>query len=234
MSVSRCRTTLDDEPKDDEPKKHIPLLLPDIFSHVHEAIAHYGYVAVAFGVLLEDFGLPTPGETLLIAGAIAASHGDLNIWLLLFFAWLGGVVGDNVGYLIGRSGGHRLMLRYGGRIGITEAKLKQVAGFFARYGSVVIVFARFVVVLRQFNGIVAGTLEMPWWRFVILNASGAALWVGFWGGLAYNLGKRFYLVSEHFAEYRVYFYVGIGIALVGATSYLVWHALRSAKKPPAT
>jgi len=210
-------------------------LLPDIFSHVHHAIAHYGYAAVAFGILLEDFGLPAPGETLLIAGAIAASQGDVNIWLLLFFAWLGGVVGDNIGFLIGHSGGHRLMVRYGGRIGITDAKLRQVAGFFARYGGAVVVFARFVVVLRQFNGIVAGTLEMPWWRFVTLNAIGAALWVGFWGGLAYNLGKRFYLVSAHFAEYRVYFYVGIGIVLAGAAGYFIWrHALRSPKSPPAT
>ena len=98
----------------------------------------------------------------------------------MFLAWLGGVIGDNIGYAIGYSGGHRLMLRHGGRIGITQGKLDQVEKFFARYGSAVILFARFVVVLRQFNGIVAGTLEMPWWRFVTLNAIGAALWVGFW------------------------------------------------------
>jgi membrane protein DedA with SNARE-associated domain len=197
-------------------------LLSDIFAHVHNAVAHYGYLAVALGILLEDFGLPTPGETLLVAGAIGASQGALNIWLLLFLAWLGGVVGDNIGYIIGYNGGHRLMLRYGGRIGITDAKLKQVEGFFARYGSWVIVFARFVVVLRQFNGIVAGTLEMPWWRFVALNALGAALWVGFWGGLAYTLGKRFYLLSRHFSEYRPYILAVIGVGILIAAGYLIW------------
>ena len=205
-------------------------MLPDIFAHVHAAIAHYGYVAVLLGILLEDFGLPTPGETLLIAGAIAASQGDLNIWLLLFLGWLGGVIGDNIGYVIGRTGGHRLMLRYGGRIGITENKLKQVESFFARYGDTVILFARFVVVLRQFNGIVAGTLEMPWWRFVALNAIGAALWTGFWGGLAYMLGKRFYKLLHHFNMYRPYIIVGVGIAVaIGIAAFLIWRA-RGGKK----
>jgi membrane protein DedA with SNARE-associated domain len=206
-------------------------LLPDIFSHVHNAIAHYGYLAVALGILLEDFGLPTPGETLLVAGAIGAAQGALNIWLLLFLGWLAGVVGDNIGYVIGYSGGHRLMLRYGGRIGITDAKLKQVEGFFARYGGWVIVFARFVVVARQFNGIVAGTLEMPWLRFVMLNAIGAALWVGFWGGLAYVLGKRFYHLSRHFNEYRPYILVTVAVALVIAGGYLIWRWRRGKKNP---
>ncbi len=219
LPASRRGITLDGEPK-----KNIPLLLSDIFSHVHTAIAHYGYAAVALGILLEDFGLPTPGETLLIAGAIAASQGDLNIWLLLFLGWLGGVVGDNIGYVIGRSGGHRLMLRYGGRIGVTEAKLKQVEGFFARYGGWVIVFARFVVVARQFNGIVAGTLEMPWWRFVTLNAIGAALWVGFWGGLAYTLGKRFYLISRYMTVLQPSIYALGGVVLIAGLGYLLWRA----------
>jgi membrane protein DedA with SNARE-associated domain len=205
-------------------------LLPDIFAHVHDAIAHYGYVAVFLGILLEDFGMPTPGETLLIAGAIAASQGALNIWLLLFLGWLGGVIGDNIGYVIGHSGGHRLMLRYGGRVGITEAKLKQVEGFFARYGDIVIVFARFVVVLRQFNGIVAGTLKMPWWRFVALNSIGAALWVGFWGGLAYVLGKRFYILWHHFNEYRPYVLTAVAIAVLIAVGYFVWRWRRRRKK----
>jgi membrane protein DedA with SNARE-associated domain len=207
-------------------------LFTDIFSHVHHAIAEYGYFAVMLGILLEDFGLPTPGETLLIAGAIAASQGDLNIWLLLFLAWLGGVIGDNIGYAIGYNGGHRLMLRYGGRIGITEGKLKQVEKFFARYGGWVVVFARFVVVLRQFNGIVAGTLEMPWWRFVALNAIGAALWVGFWGGLAYNLGKSFYPILHQIEAYRLYLAIGIAVAIVATAGFLYWlWRHRSPKNP---
>jgi membrane protein DedA with SNARE-associated domain len=197
-------------------------LLSHLFANTHAAIAHYGYAAVAIGILLEDFGLPTPGETLLVSGAIFAARGTLNIWLLLFLAWLAGVVGDNIGYVIGRGGGHRLMLRYGGRIGITADRLKRVETYFARYGSVVILFARFVVVLRQFNGIVAGTLEMPWWRFVALNAVGAALWVGFWGGLTYMLGKRFHILLDHLFQFQPYLYGIVGLALAAGLSYLGW------------
>ena len=206
------------------------MLVSNIFAHIHAAIAEYGYLAVALGIFLEDFGMPTPGETLLIAGAIGASQGDLNIWVLLFLAWLGGVVGDNVGYWIGYSGGHRLMLRYGARIGITDAKLKQVEAFFAKYGGAVILFARFVVILRQFNGIVAGTLEMPWWRFVALNAVGAALWVGFWGGLAFALGQRFYLITRHMAELQPYVYTGGALLVVAGLGYLLWRARHTIRR----
>ena len=197
-------------------------MFSDLFSHVHEAVAQYGYVAVTLGIFLEDFGLPTPGETLLITGAIFSSQGTLNLWLLLILAWIGGVVGDNVGYLIGIKGGHRLMLRYGGRIGITEARLKQVEGFFDRYGDFVIVFARFVAILRQLNGIVAGTLEMPWWRFLAFNALGCALWVGFWGGLAYALGSRFHELAAVVNEYRPYAYVAVAILIVVGIGYWFW------------
>jgi membrane protein DedA with SNARE-associated domain len=208
-------------------------LLSHLFANVAGAIAHYGYFAVVLGILLEDFGLPTPGETLLISGAIVASQGKLDIWILLPVAWAAAVVGDNIGYVIGRSGGHRLMLRYGGRVGITDDKLKQVEKFFARYGSVVVVFARFVVVLRQFNGIVAGTLGMPWWEFLALNALGAALWVGFWGELAFQLGKRFYLVSHHLAHLGPYLYALGGAAVVVGAGYLVWRAGRNRRRRAA-
>lgn len=144
------------------------------------------------GIFLEDFGLPTPGETMLITGAFLASDGSLNIFWLLPVAWLAAVTGDSIGYVIGATGGHKLLTRYGGRIGITEERLQKVEGFFTRYGNIVVVFARFVVLLRQFNGIVAGSLEMPWPRFFLYNAIGAALWVGCWGGLTYWLGRRFF------------------------------------------
>lgn len=199
-------------------------MLSDIFSHVHSAIVHYGYLAVGLGIFLEYCGLPTPGETLLISGAVAASQGLLNIYLVLPLAWTAAVVGNSVGYVIGLKGGNRLLVRYGNRIGITAARLKYVEGMFARFGDVIIVFARFFPVLRQFSGIVAGVLEMPWWRFSALNAIGAALWVGSWGAIAYFLGKRFYLVSRHFHEHQNYFYAGIGvIAVLAVAAYFLLH-----------
>jgi membrane protein DedA with SNARE-associated domain len=197
-------------------------VLPGFFGELQRVIGDYGYLAVALGILLEDFGLPTPGETLLITGAILASGGALNIYILLPLAWLGAVIGDNIGYLIGYYGGHRLMLRYGGRVSITEERLQYVERFFERYGGWVIVFARFVVVLRQFNGIIAGTLEMHWLHFIVLNAIGAALWVGFWGMLAYWLGKGVLVYVANIHALAPVVLAAVALALLGGVAYLWW------------
>ncbi len=196
------------------------------FGGVDYYIEQYGYVAVALGILLEDFGLPTPGETLLIAGSIASSAQKLNIYLLLPLAFLGAVIGDNIGYVIGATGGHRLMVRFGKRFGITDERLKHVEAFFERYGGWVIVFARFVVILRQFNGIVAGTLGMHWLNFLALNAVGAALWVGFWGILSYWLGKGVRVYVQELHQLTAPLIVLAAAALAGGIVYLWWRYRR--------
>ena len=192
-----------------------------------EAVRHfvieYGYLAVFLGILLEDFGLPTPGETLLVTGAIFASHGQLNIMWLLPIAWAAAVCGDSVGYIIGAKGGNKLLTHYGEKIGITEERLLRVEAFFERYGDIVVVFARFFVILRQLNGIVAGTLEMPWPRFFIYNAIGAALWVGFWGGATYWLGRRFFEYLRSFGPGgHIAMIIGALVA-VAVVARLWWH-----------
>jgi membrane protein DedA with SNARE-associated domain len=196
------------------------------FAEVGHYVEQYGYAAVGIGILLEDFGLPTPGETLLVTAAVGASTGAINIYLLLLVAWVGAVIGDNIGYAIGYYGGHHLMVRYGGRIGVTHERLRQVEVFFDRYGGWVIVFARFFVILRQFNGIVAGTLEMHWLHFLALNALGAALWVGFWGMLAFWLGKGVMTYLDELHRYMPEIAAMGLILLVGGGSYLWWRFIR--------
>lgn len=197
-------------------------MLTGFFGDLQRIVGDYGYWAVALGILLEDFGMPTPGETLLITGAVVASAGALNIYVLLILAWVGAVVGDNIGYVIGRTGGHRLMVRYGRRFGITDRRLKQVEEFFDHYGGWVVVFARFVLVLRQFNGIVAGTLEMHWLRFLLLNAIGAALWVAFWGILSFWLGKGILVYVQELHALAPLFAVLAAIAILGGGFFLWW------------
>ena len=141
----------------------------------------YGYAAVFGALLLEAFGLPLPGETALIAGAALAAEDKLHLAPLLACAWLAAVLGDNIGFAIGRFGGRRLIVRYGAKIGITESRLARVEALFRRYGGAVVLVARFFALLRQLNGIVAGTVGMGWWRFLSYNAVGAALWVSAWG-----------------------------------------------------
>lgn len=193
---------------------------------VRHFVVEYGYIAVFLGIFLENFGMPTPGETILIAGAALASRGSLEIVWVLPIAWLGAVFGNCIGYAIGAAGGHKLLARYGARIGITLERLQKVEELFARYGDVIIIGARFFVGLRQLSGIVAGTLEMRWPRFLIYNAIGAALWVGFWGGATYWFGRPFfnYLRALNWTGHVIIALVALALVAVAAK---LWHRHRA-------
>ncbi len=194
----------------------------DLHGGIEHFVHEYGIAAVATGLVLEHFGLPLPGETMLIGAAVLASQGTLDIKLLLVLAWAAATIGNIVGYAIGRYGGHWLIVHYGSRIGITREKLAEVEAFFARYGDAVIVGARFVVLLRQLSGIAAGTLEMSWGRFLLFNAIGAALWVAWWGLLSYWLGRRVFAFISHLAgiEYVLFTLAALVIAVIAARIYL--------------
>jgi membrane protein DedA with SNARE-associated domain len=196
-----------------------------LFGDLEPFIRHYGYAAVSAGLLLEQFGLPLPGETLLIGTGVLASRGELDIRLLLPLAWAAATIGNTIGFAIGRYGGHRLVVRYGGRVGVTSARLGQVEAFFDRYGAAVLLGARFVVVARQLSGIAAGTLEMRWGRFLLFNTLGAALWVGWWGILSYWLGRRVpeFMSEINGAEFAL---LAVAGALALAAAVRVWRRRR--------
>src|SRR5215467_14294840 len=96
------------------------------------------------------------------------------------FWGVGSVIGDNMGFLIGRKLGRKTVLRYGAKVGLTNERFGKIENKYVRYGSATVLFARFFSILRQLNGIVAGMLGMFWWRFVLLDAVGAAVWVSAW------------------------------------------------------
>ena len=157
---------------------------------VHPHIVQYGYGAL-FGVLFaESFGWPLPGETFLVAASFLAVQGQLNIWLVGVTAWTAATLGDNLGYAIGRFGGRRLVIRHGARVGISVERVDKAERFFAHYGPEVVIVARFFPVLRQLNGIVAGSVGMGWKRFLFYNALGGLLWVGAWTSGVYYFGQR--------------------------------------------
>src|SRR5487761_2009731 len=173
-----------------------------LLATAHPYIAQYGYGAL-FGVLFaESFGLPLPGETFLVAASFLAVQGQLNIWLVGLTAWAAAVLGDNVGYAIGRFGGRRLVARHGARVGISAERLNKAERFFAHYGPEVVIVARFFPLLRQLNGIVAGSAGMGWKRFVAYNALGGLFWVGAWSTGVYYFGQQIavWLPRVHTAE----------------------------------
>ena len=195
---------------------------------VFEPYLHqYGYLAVFAALFLEDFGVPVPGETLLIAGSLLATKGEINIFVLLPIAWLAAVLGDNVGYAIGRYGGRALVLRFGRYLRLTHERLSYAEGFFNRRGAVIVIFARFFEILRQLNGIVAGITRMAWGRFVIYNAIGAALWVGFWSTLFFQVGKQGERIGILYKRYEPLMLAAL--ALLGG-GIVVFQVLRKRRK----
>ena len=161
-------------------------LLGNLEPFVHE----YGAAAVMVILTFESLGLPLPGESVLVLASVLAGRGELSLPLLMLAAWAGAVMGDNIGYLIGRRLGRILIIRYGAKIGITADRLSQVEAVFGRYGPLTVAFARFVNVLRQLNGVVAGMLKMDWRRFLFFNALGGALWVSVWTLTGFYLGAH--------------------------------------------
>jgi membrane protein DedA with SNARE-associated domain len=190
-------------------------------------IQHYGNLAVFAAIFLEDFGVPVPGETMLIVASLLAARGRLNIFLVIFIALLAAVLGDNVGYLIGRFGGRSLVLRFGRYVLLTPERLSYAEGFFQRRGAVIVIAARFIEILRQLNGIVAGMTRLGWRRFLIYNSVGAALWVGFWSILFYMLGRKAELFGGLYERYK---FLGFAALAVIAGAVVVHVILRRRRK----
>jgi membrane protein DedA with SNARE-associated domain len=135
---------------------------------------------------------------------------------LLIFAWVGSVLGDNLGYLIGRKLGRGTILRYGAKVGLTDERFNGIERVYVRFGSATVLFARFFSILRQLNGIVAGMLGMSWWRFVLLDAVGAALWVTVWvfAPAYFSEHLTFIIGLAHHTKVVASFLVAAGVILV--------------------
>jgi membrane protein DedA with SNARE-associated domain len=187
-----------------------------IAANLEPFVQHYGAFAVSLVLAFESLGMPVPGETLLIFAAVLAHRGEMSLPALLIFAWAGSVLGDNIGYLIGKTICRATITRYGGKIGLTNARISAVEETFSRYGSATVLLARFFPVLRQLNGIVAGALGMPWWRFLLFNAIGAALWVGAWVFIAVYFSAHMAAATQ-FANNLVFAAVAIGLIILLAS-----------------
>ena len=159
-------------------------------------IAAYGYWAVLVLVGLESIGLPLPGETALIAAAVYAgtSH-ELNIVGVVAAAAAGAVIGDNIGYEIGRLIGFPLLRRRGPRIGLDGQRLRLGQYLFRRYGGMIVFFGRFVAFLRMLAALLAGANRMPWPRFFFFNATGGVIWSSSFGFGGYVLGSTVHQIS---------------------------------------
>jgi membrane protein DedA with SNARE-associated domain len=205
--------------------------LPGVLHTLESPLNHYGYLAVAGLVFLEDFGVPVPGETILILGAVYAGTGRLSIFLVALLGFIAAVLGDNVGFAIGHFGGRPLVERFGRYILLTPERVDKATGFFARHGGKIVVLARFIEGLRQANGIIAGISGMHWARFVMFNAIGAALWVAVWTSVGYFSGSHINTIYNAATRYDTYLAIAAGVLVLAYIARRVWRT-RAAKTRP--
>ena len=178
--------------------------MPIIAHLIHD----YGLAVVAGVIFLECIGLPFPGETVLILASIfAGTKHDLNIFAVVLTAAGGAIVGQMIGYFIGREFGYWLLLRYGGYLRITESRIKLGQYLFLRHGGKIVLIAQFLPVFRSIAGILAGANRMPWPHFMLTNIIGAFLWATFYGLAAYSLGRQ----AEQLGGWMVFV---LGLALL--------------------
>jgi membrane protein DedA with SNARE-associated domain len=183
--------------------------------HLQHLISSYGYWAVAAIVAAESMGVPLPGETTLVLAALyAANHQDMNIWGLIASAAAGAMLGDNVGYWLGRGLGYRLLLRYGPSLGLSHNKIKIGLYLFQRHGGKVVFFGRFIALFRTLAACLAGVNRMPWGKFLVANAAGSIVWASSFGFGAYLFGRALLELSGGLATTLLILGVGLMLAVV--------------------
>jgi membrane protein DedA with SNARE-associated domain len=175
----------------------------------------YGYLAVFLIVGMESIGVPVPGETMLIAASVyAGSTHKLSIVLIVLVAAAGAIVGDNIGYWVGRQGGWRLLRRYGHRIGFDERRLKLGRYLFLRHGGKVVFLGRFVSILRTYAAALAGANHMPFPRFFSFNAGGGVVWAAIYGFGYYFAAHVLRKLNTPFTVAAIAVAVAVGLGLI--------------------
>ena len=191
-------------------------------ARVRPLLRRYGYWAAAAATLAEGAGIPMPGQTLLIVGGVEAAEGRMNIAWLLLLVTASAILGNSLGYAIGYWGG-RFVLN---KLTVNPQRRQYLEELFKRRGGFVILFGRFVDGLRQLNGILSGTMKMPWWSFTAYNVAGALLWTTAWGLGSYYLGRRIHFIAGVFHHHHALLFV------LGLTALLVLlvYLLRSTRR----
>ncbi len=182
-------------------------------------ILEYGLIAVFTIVMLESAGLPLPGETaLVLASVYAGMTGHFDIPVVIAVAATAAIIGDNIGFVVGRQYGLPLVKRYGSMVGLDEKRLRFGQHMFAKHGAKIIFFGRFVAILRIFAALLAGVNRYSWKSFLFYNAAGGIVWATVFGLGGYVFGD---------AMQRVAGPVGaIGLAVALAAVIVGWKFMR--------
>jgi membrane-associated protein len=199
-----------------------------IFELLRRYFDQYGYWTVALALLLENAGVPVPGETvLLLAGFLTYSEHEFRLLYVIVVGIIAATCGDNLGYAIGHYGGRPLLERHRHIFRISPRHIQQAESLFHKHGSLAVFFARFVFGMRVIAGPLAGVLRMPWKRFVLFNFLGAATWVAVIAGLGYIFGRNW----EHLLHLVKRADIIIFVFVTALAAWLIWRYRRHASEP---
>jgi membrane protein DedA with SNARE-associated domain len=188
-----------------------------ILDVLRNAVVHYGYWAVAGALLLENAGVPIPGETiLLLASFLAYSEHDLQLPWIIVIATIAATLGDNLGFALGYYGGRPLLARYQSLFRIQDKTVTRGEGLFARYGAATVFFARFVFGMRILAGPMAGTLRMAWRKFLLFNFLGATVWVTAISTVGYLFGRHWERLEQALKRFDM------GLAILVLIAAVIW------------
>ena len=187
-------------------------------------IGQYGYLVVFFGVMLESSGVPLPGETILIASGVLVEQGYLDLDNVIVFGILGAVIGDQLGYWVGRKGGRPFVVRWGRYALITPKRLSRAEWFFKRHGGKAVFLARFVAGLRVFGALVAGISGMHWRTFLFYNTLGGACWATTAVLAGYFLGGSLDLLERWAGRASGLLFILLALALA---LYVAYHWIKT-------
>ncbi|MDX6630644.1 MAG: hypothetical protein QOH00_2890 [Gaiellales bacterium] len=188
-----------------------------------DLFGRYGYFVIFVPVLLETAGVPLPGETTLLLSGVAASTGRIDPWIAIAVGSTAAILGDNIGYAIGRYGGRRLVMRLA-HIGRIESSLAWGEQFFARHGGKTVFFARWIFGLRIFGAWIAGMVHMPWRVFFFWNAAGGITWCASVIGLGYFFGHSLHVIEKVLGVGGV-----IAVVSVAAVALVMWRRFERGK-----
>jgi membrane protein DedA with SNARE-associated domain len=196
-----------------------------LFELLRGYLAAYGYWTLAIVLLLENAGLPVPGETILLtASFLAYSEHRLTLPYIILVGVCAATLGDNIGFLIGHYGGRPLLARYRKALHISPRTISQGEHLFRRYGAVTVFFARFIAGLRVINGPLAGVLRMHWRKFILFNFLGAAAWVTTISCAAYFFGQKWRKLAGILSNFDI----AVIVIVIVAIAVLGWRRRRKA------
>lgn len=198
-------------------------LVGALLVHGEPILREYGYPAIVVCNLAEGVGIPMPGQTTLITAALLATSGDFQIVWVVTLALAATIAGNCMGYWVGRLGGRKLVQR----LPMRPERLARLERFFSHRGLLLVVFARFLDGTRQTVPLIAGSMNMPWWRFLVATVVGSLAWVSLWGiggFLAAPKLHQFLLQLHGVTQHWVW------LALVPAIAWAGWHYLRRRRR----